>query len=89
VNPTKVVLPFPFVTEAHHPSLVVLDVALQAAISALYRAHPTLEHDHEPPPYDHFASSDEILAQILVLSSLALIDLLRHYTAIQDNTDNF
>jgi hypothetical protein len=89
VNSTKVVLPFPYVTEAHQPSLIVLDVALQAAISALYQAHPTLEHDHEPPPYDHFASSDEILAQILVVSSLALIDLLRHYRAAQDNADNF
>jgi hypothetical protein len=89
VNPTKVVLPFPYITEAHHPSLVVLDVALQATIAALYRAHPTLEHDTESPPYDHFASSDEILAQIIVLSSVALIDLLRHYSAVQDNTDNF
>lgn len=89
MNPSKISLPFPFVTEAHHPSLVVLEVALQAAISALYRAHPTLEHDGESPPYDHQASNDEILAQILVLSSIALIDLLRHYRAIQEHEADF
>jgi hypothetical protein len=89
VNPSKIALPFPFVTEAHHPSLVVLEVALQAAISALYCAHPTLEHDGELPPYDHQASNDEILAQILVVSSGALLDLLRHYRAVQDEEADF
>lgn len=86
---SQVVLPFPYITEAHHPSLVVLEVALQAAISALYCAHPTLEHDGESPPYDHQASNDEILAQILVVSSVALLDLLRHYRAVQDQDANF
>jgi hypothetical protein len=89
VTPAKIALPFPFVTEAHHPSLVVLDVALQAAISALYSAHPTLEHDGEEPPYDHNAATDEILAQILVVSSVALLDLLRHYRAVQDQDADF
>lgn len=89
MNPSKISLPFPFVTEAHHPSLVVLDVALQAAISALYRAHPTLDHDGELPPYDHQAGHDEILAQILVVSSVALLDLLRHYRAVQDQDADF
>ena len=89
MNPSKIVLPFPFVTEAHHPSLVVLEVALQAAIAALYRAHPTLEHDGESPPYDHQASHDEILAQIIVISGVALIDLLRHYRAVQDQDADF
>ena len=85
----EVVLPFPFVIEAHHPSLIVLDVALQAAISALHSAHPSLEYDGESPPYDHNATSDEILAQIIVVSSCALIDLLRHYRAVQDEEAHF
>ena len=89
MNPAKVVLPFPYVLQAHHPTLVVLDIALQAAISALYQAHPCLDHDHEPPPYDHNAATDEILAQILVVSSIALLDLLRHYRAIQDLEPDF
>jgi hypothetical protein len=89
VNPTEVELPFPFATEAHHPSLIVLDVALQAAIAALYLAHPTLELRGESPPYDHNATSDEILAQIIVVSSCALIDLLRHYRAVQDELTDF
>lgn len=86
---TEVVLPFPCVVEAHHPSLIVLDVALQAAISALYRAHPRLEYRDEEPPYDHNATTDEILAQIIVVSSCALIDLLRHYRAVQDEEAYF
>lgn len=89
MNPSKIVLPFPFVTEAHHPSLVVLEVALQAAIAALYRAHTTLEQDGESPPYDYQASHDEILAQIIVISGVALIDLLRHYRAVQDQDADF
>jgi hypothetical protein len=89
VSHTEVVLPFPYVTEAHHPSLVLLDVALQAAIAALYRAHPTLEYRGEEPDYDHNATTDEILAQIIVVSSCALIDLLRHYRAVQDEAASF
>lgn len=86
---TKLVLPFPFVIEAHHPSLVVLDIALQAAIAALHSAHPTLEYRGESPAYDHNATTDEILAQIIVVSSCALIDLLRHYRAVQDEEAYF
>lgn len=89
MNPTKIVLPFPFLTEAQHPPLVVLEVALQAVIAALYCAHPTLEHDGELPPYDHQASDEEILAQIIVASSFALIDLLRHYRAVQEREADF
>ena len=70
-------------------TLVVLDIALQASISALYQAHPSLDHDHEPPPYNFNAASDEILAQILVVSSIALLDLLRHYRAVQDQQADF
>lgn len=85
MNPLEVVLPFPHVTQPHHPALVVLDVALQAAIRALHQAHPVLDDDDAPsPPYDHNATADEVLAQILVLSSYALLDLLRHYRAVQD-----
>jgi len=89
MNPAQVVLPFPYVVQAHHPTLVVLDIALQASISALYQAHPSLDHDHEPPPYDFNAASDDILAQILVVSSIALLDLLRHYRAVQDQQADF
>jgi hypothetical protein len=91
MNPAQVVLPFPYVVQAHHPTLVVLDIALQAAISALYQAHPSLDHDHDhdSPPYDHNAPTDEILAQILVVSSFALLDLLRHYRAVQDLEADF
>jgi hypothetical protein len=89
MNPAQVVLPFPYVVQAHHPTLVVLDIALQAAISALYQAHPSLDHDHEPPPYNFNSASDEILAQILVVSSIALLDLLRHYRAVQDQQADF
>jgi hypothetical protein len=91
MNPAQVVLPFPYVVQPHHPTLVVLDIALQAAISALYQAHPSLDHDHDhdSPPYDHNAPSDEILAQILVVSSFALLDLLRHYRAVQDQEADF
>jgi hypothetical protein len=89
VNPSKVVLPFPYVTDPHHPTLVVLDIALQAAISALHLAHPSLDHDHEPPPYDFNANTDVVLAQILVVSSIALLDLLRHYRAVQDQQADF
>lgn len=89
MNSTKIALPFPFLTQAQHPSLVVLEVALQAAVSALYRAHPTLEHDGESPPYDHQASDEEILAQIILVSSFALIDLLRHYRAVQEREADF
>jgi hypothetical protein len=89
VTPPEVVLPFPHVIEVHHPSLIVLDVALQAAIASLYLAHPTLEDRGESPPYDHNATSDEILAQIIVVSSCALIDLLRHYRAVQSELTDF
>lgn len=86
MNPVEVVLPFPYVTQPHHPALVVLDVALQAAIRALHQAHPALDDDDGPsPPYDHSADSDEVLANILVVSSFALLDLLRHYRAVQDD----
>jgi hypothetical protein len=37
---------------------------------------PTLEHDGKSPPYDHQASNDESLAQILVVFCIALIDVL-------------
>lgn len=85
MNPIEVVLPFPHVTQPHHPALVVLDVALQAAIRALHQAHPVLDDDDAPsPPYDHSAKPDEVLANILVVSSFALLDLLRHYRAVQD-----
>ena len=85
MNPLEVVLPFPYVTQPHHPALVVLDVALQAAIRALHQAHPVLDDDDAPsPPYDHSAKPDEVLAQILAVSSCALLDLLRHYRAVQD-----
>ncbi len=89
MNPSQIVLPFPYVTDPHHPALVVLDIALQAAISALHQVHPSLDHDHESPPYDHNAATDEILAQILVVSSIALLDLLRHYRAVQDQQADF
>jgi hypothetical protein len=45
VSSAEVVLRFPYTTEPHHPSLVVLEVSLQAAISALYQAHPVLDSD--------------------------------------------
>ena len=89
MNPAQLVLPFPYVVQPHHPTLVVLDIALQAAIAALYQAHPSLDHDHDSPPYDHNAATDEILAQILVVSSFALLDLLRHYRAVQDQEADF
>jgi hypothetical protein len=89
VSHTEVVLSFPCAVEAHHPSLIVLDVALQTAISALCQAHPILEHRGESPPYDHNASTDEILAQIIVVSSCALFDLIRHYRAVQDEESHF
>lgn len=88
MNPLQVVLPFPHVTQPHHPALVVLDVALQAAIRALHQAHPALDDDYEhelPLPYDHRKNTDDILAEILVVSSCALLDLLRHYRAVQDD----
>lgn len=89
MNPAEVVLRFPYATEPHHPSLVILEVALQATISALYLAHPELDFDGERPPYDDSASPDENLAHILVLSSLALLDLLRHYRATQNELTSF
>ncbi len=87
MNPLEVVLPFAHVAQPHHPALVVLDVALQAAIRALHQAHPALDNDDEdepPLPYDHRKNTDDILEDILVVSSCALLDLLRHYRAVQD-----
>jgi hypothetical protein len=89
MNPAEVVLPFPYVILPHHPTLVVLDIALQATISALYQAHPSLDYSDEPPPYDHNATTDAILAQIIVVSCVALLDLLRHYRAVQDKEAYF
>jgi len=82
VSHREVVLRHGPATEPHHPALVVLEVAVQAAVAALYGAHPELDYD-EPPPHDEHAPDDVVLAETIVLSCLALLRLLRHYRTVQ------
>lgn len=84
----EIVLRHPAATEPHHPALAVLEVALQAAVAALYLAHPQLDYD-EPPPDDDGAPDDLVLAEILVSSCCALLRLVRHYRATQDRDAPF
>ena len=88
MNHREIVLRHGAAIEPHHPALAVLEVALQAAVAALYFAHPELDYD-EPPPDDDRAPDDLVLAETLVSACDALLRLVRHYRAMQDRDAPF
>ncbi len=89
MTPTEIALSRPAMTDLHHPTLAVLEVALQAAIRALRLAHPELDADEPPPINDDSTTTTLVLADIVETSAIALLKALRHYRAVQEDDFEF
>jgi hypothetical protein len=84
MRPKRVCLHHDLAIERHHATLAVLEVALQAGVQALHDAHPELDCDEEPSPYDDQTPTDLQLAEVLVATSQALLQTLRCYRTVSD-----
>ena len=84
MNCTEIILSHRDAIDPHHPTLAVLEVALQAAIRALRLAHPELDAD-DPPPIDDRSPTTLVVAEIVETGALALLKSLRHYRSTQED----
>jgi len=89
MRPERIFLHHDLAIDRHHGTLAVLEVALQASVQALHDAHPELDCDEEPSPYDDQAPTDLQMAEILVTSFQTLLQTLRCYRTVSDLSIEF